>query len=82
MPSYFTIFECGRNLLTRPDGMYERACMANSKEKYYTKILETLVDYNDLKMHHFPFKSFSKKSVNSWQKINKKNMMPKVTPII
>ena len=27
--------------------MYERACMATPREKYYTKILETLVDYND-----------------------------------
>ena len=26
---------------------YERSCMATTKEKYYTKMLETLVDYND-----------------------------------
>ena len=26
---------------------YERACMATPREKYYKKILETLVDYND-----------------------------------
>ena len=29
--------------------MYERACMATPKDKYYTKMLENLVDYND---HH------------------------------
>ena len=47
VPSYFNIFDCGRNLLNRLDVKYERACMATTKEKYYTKILETLVDNND-----------------------------------
>ena len=27
--------------------MYEQSCMATTKYKYYTKMLETLVDYND-----------------------------------
>ena len=49
VPSYFNIFECGRNILNILDDMYERACMANPKDKYYTKLLETVVDYND---HH------------------------------
>ena len=26
---------------------YEQACMAATKDKYYTKMLETPVDYND-----------------------------------
>ena len=33
--------------MNRLDMTYERACMATTKEKYYTKMLETLVDYND-----------------------------------
>ena len=44
--SYFNIFECGRNLLARLDGTYERACMATPKDKYYTKLLKNLVDDN------------------------------------
>ena len=28
---------------------YEQACMATTKDKYYTEMLETLVDYNDSK---------------------------------
>ena len=47
VPSYFNIFECGRNILKRIDVTYEQACMATTKEKYHTKMLETLVDYND-----------------------------------
>ena len=49
VPSYFNIFECGRNILNRLDVMNERACMATPKDKDCTKFLETLVDYND---HH------------------------------
>ena len=33
--------------MNRFDVKYEQACMATTKQKYYTKILETLVDYND-----------------------------------
>ena len=44
---YFNIFECGGNILDRIDVMYERACMAISKDKYYTTLLETLVDDNN-----------------------------------
>ena len=31
----------------------ERACMATPKDKYYTKLLEALVDYNN--HHNAPF---------------------------
>ena len=50
-PSYFNIFECGKDLLNRLDVTYEQACMGNNnpKDKYYTKLLETVIDYND---HH------------------------------
>ena len=47
VPSYFNIFQCGGNLLDKPDVTYERACIANQKEKYYEKMLKTLVDYNN-----------------------------------
>ena len=33
VPSYFNIFECGRNILDRLGVTYERACMATPKEK-------------------------------------------------
>ena len=46
VPSYFNIFECGRNILNIFDLTYKRACMATTK-KYYTKMLETLFDCND-----------------------------------
>ena len=45
--SYFNIYKCGRNILNRIDMAYEQLCMATTKDKYYTKMLETLVDYND-----------------------------------
>ena len=47
VPSYFNIFECGGNILNRLDVTYEQACMDTPRDKYYTKMLETLVDYND-----------------------------------
>ena len=33
--------------MNRFDVEYERVCMATIKDKYYTKMLETLVYYND-----------------------------------
>ena len=47
VPSYFNIFECGRNILNRLDRTYEQACIATMKNKYFEKMLETLVDHND-----------------------------------
>ena len=47
--SYFNILKCGRNLLNRIYVTYERACIVIPIDKYYEKMLETLVDYND---HH------------------------------
>ena len=47
VPSYFNIFECGRNLLDRLYVTYELACLATPKDKYYEKMLETLVDDNN-----------------------------------
>ena len=45
--NYFNTFKCGNNLLNRIDVKYERACIETPRDKYYTKMLETLVDYND-----------------------------------
>ena len=45
--SYCNIFARNRNILNRLDVKYEQACMDTTKEKYYTKMLETLVDCND-----------------------------------
>ena len=36
VPSYFNLFECGRNILDRLDVTYEQACMATPKEKTTT----------------------------------------------
>ena len=45
--SYFNIFECGNNILNRLNATYKQSCMATPTDKFYTKIYETLVDYND-----------------------------------
>ena len=47
MTSYSNIFKCGRNILDILDVTYERVCMATPKDKYYEKMLETLVDDNN-----------------------------------
>ena len=49
VPSYFNIFECGRNLLDRLDVTYEQACMATPKDKYYNTLLNTPVHENNCK---------------------------------
>ena len=82
VPSYFNIFDCGGDLLNGLDVTYEQACMSITKEKYYTKMLETLVDYNDRKMQHCPMRIFDKQSVNSWQNQKRNNLMPNVMPIM
>ena len=46
------MFECGRNILNILDRTYERACMATTKDKYFEKMLDTLVNYNDC--HNVP----------------------------
>ena len=47
VPSYLNIFKCGRKLLNRLDVTHEQVCMATTKEKYFEKMLETLVNHND-----------------------------------
>ena len=47
--SYFNIFGCGRNLLDKLEITYERACMATPKDKYYNRLLDTLIDNNNHK---------------------------------
>ena len=53
MLSYFNIFEYGKNLLNRFDVTYERACVATQEDEYYTNMLETIFEHNDL--HNVPF---------------------------
>ena len=43
---YFNIFECGRNLLNRLDLTYQRAFVATPQDKYYTMLLDNLVEMN------------------------------------
>ena len=44
---YFSIFECGKYILSNIDVTHEQSCMSTPREKYYTKMCESLVDYND-----------------------------------
>ena len=82
VPSYFNVFECRRNILNRLDVTYEQACMATPRDKYYTKMLETLIDHNDHHNAPFPVRRFDKQSSESWHKKNRKNVTPNATPII
>ena len=38
-PSYFEIFECGKNFLNNLDATYEQACMETSQKKWYTTVI-------------------------------------------
>ena len=44
VPSYLNIFDCGKNILNILDVTYKHAYVATTEEKYYPKILESLVD--------------------------------------
>ena len=39
VPSYFKLFESGKNVLNNIYAMYKRACMATSQEKWNTEKL-------------------------------------------
>ena len=41
------IFECEKNILNSLDATCERSFMATPRDKYFTKMYETLVNYND-----------------------------------
>ena len=45
--SYSNIFKCGNNILNKLDATCKRAWIATSRDKYYAKIYETLIDFND-----------------------------------
>ena len=47
VPSYFNIFECGRNILNRLDVTYERVCMATKEDEYLAYLLETIIKHNN-----------------------------------
>ena len=65
VPSYFQIFKCGKNILNIIDVTYERVCMKTPKEKYFTKMLETLIYYND--HHNVPL--FNEKTQQAFSKV-------------
>ena len=44
VPSYLNIFDCDKNILNILDVTYKQTYVATTEEKYYPKILETLVD--------------------------------------
>ena len=46
-PRYFNIFECGENLLNNIIATCKRACMANSRNKYYTGFLSNIKNCNN-----------------------------------
>ena len=52
MQRYFNIFEYGKHILNRLGVMFERACMSTTKDKYFEKILETVVVHSD--RHNVP----------------------------
>ena len=64
VPRYFNILDFGGNILNILDVEYEQAYMATTKEKYYTKMLETFVDYNY--RNNTPFSS-----KKLWQAVSK-----------
>ena len=58
MPNYFNafnIFECRRNILERLEVSYKRACMATPKERYFTEMLDSLIEHN--RRHFTPLSS-------------------------
>ena len=45
--SRFSLIKCGKKKLNRIDATCEQVCMANSRDKYYTEMYKTIVDYNE-----------------------------------
>ena len=43
-PSYFNLFECSTNIFNRLYVMCKWACMATSRDRYYTEMFKTLTD--------------------------------------
>ena len=44
---YFKLFKYGKKLFNNLDVMYEHACMASAKEKYWSEIHHIITNYND-----------------------------------
>ena len=51
--SYFNPFECGKNLFSKIDAMYEQSCMKTLRDKYYTDIFNTITYYNEHKKNYY-----------------------------
>ena len=82
VPSYFNIFKCGKNVLNRLGVTYEQACMATPKDKNYTKLLETVIEYND--HHNEPLSNEKiRQAIRTvTEERERKNLTPNVTPIM
>ena len=49
VPNYFNafnVFECRRNISGRLEVSYEKVCMTNPKEEYFTEMLDYLLEHN------------------------------------
>ena len=55
MLGYFKLFVYSKEFFNKLDTAYERVCMANEKDKYWTEMYYTITDYNEL--NHTPFSS-------------------------
>ena len=52
---HFKLFECIKMFFNNMDTHFERACVANVKEKYQSEIYDTITNYND--RNHIPLSS-------------------------
>ena len=43
-PIYLNLFKCGKNILNRLDATCKQACMATSRDRYFTEMHKTLTD--------------------------------------
>ena len=45
-PRHLNLFECGKNILNKPDATREWEWTETTRDEYYTKMCKTLTDYN------------------------------------
>ena len=43
-PGYFKILKCGKELFKNLDATYERACIKNEKNRYWTEMYDTITN--------------------------------------
>ena len=62
---YFNIFKCGKNILNRLDVKYDERAWSPQKINTLRRCCKLLLTTMIATMHHFPMRSFNKKSVKS-----------------